>query len=265
MSKARLEKAFQQVQDAGEKAFVPYIMAGDGGLGSLEEKITFLAEAGATAIELGIPFSDPVADGPTIQAAGIRALKQGTTLKGVLDYLKQIKEKITVPIVLMTYFNPILQMGLEKFSVSAKEANVSGVIIPDLPVEHVEMISPYLKEQEIAHIQLVTLTSTEERMKLIAEKTEGFLYAVTVNGITGERSKIHDELGKHLQKVKQYRHTPVLAGFGISTPQQVEEISAYCDGVIIGSKIINLWEEGRFEEIKALAGARLHQKSRLTS
>ncbi|MRG87546.1 tryptophan synthase subunit alpha [Salinibacillus xinjiangensis] len=255
MSKQRLEHAFQQVEKSGGKAFVPYIMAGDGGLESLEEKILFLAESGVTAIELGIPFSDPVADGPTIQAAGQRALAEGTTLRKVLAYLEGIKEKVDVPLILMTYFNPVYQYGVEAFSKDAGAAGVSGLIIPDLPVEQSDIVTPFLRQEELALIQLVTLMSPEERIRKIAEASEGFVYAVTVNGITGARSGVSEHLGSYLKRIKQYSHVPVLAGFGISSPEHVQDIGSKCDGVIVGSKIISLWEEGKQDEIHNLIKA----------
>ncbi|MBB6455124.1 tryptophan synthase alpha chain [Salirhabdus euzebyi] len=255
MSKQRLDAAFQRVAEAGEKAFVPYIMAGDGGLDTLKEKILFLQEAGVTAIELGIPFSDPVADGPTIQEAGKRALAKGTSLKGVLQYLTEIKGDFSVPILLMTYINPVFKYGLENFVEDAQQAGVSGMIIPDLPIEQSDLIAPLMKKKDIALIQLATLTSPEERLKKIASESEGFLYAVTVNGITGARSKVNENLDMYLKRIKQYSKTPVLAGFGISTPEQVKEIGSTCDGVIVGSKIISLWDAGELEAIKALVQA----------
>ncbi|MCP8617984.1 tryptophan synthase subunit alpha [Salirhabdus salicampi] len=255
MSKQVLEQAFQQVEAAGEKAFVPYIMAGDGGLDSLLEKLQFLQESGATVVELGIPFSDPVADGPTIQDAGIRALKNGTTLRDVLQFLKDNKDNITVPIVLMTYLNPVYKYGIAAFAQDAKEAGVSGLIMPDLPIEQVDLVQAAVKENELALIQLVTLTSPVERIQKIAEQSEGFLYAVTIKGTTGARSQFHNNLEAHLNKIKQFSSVPVLAGFGISTPDHVKELGSKCDGVIVGSKIIDLWEKGQQAEIAALIQA----------
>lgn len=253
MSKDKLERAFGAVAERGEKAFVSYIMAGDGGLDRLEEKILFLQEAGVTAIELGIPFSDPVADGPTVQKAGLRALEHDVSLKDIIGFLSE--QEFDVPIVFMTYFNLIYRYGVEAFCRDAARAKVSGVIIPDLPLEQSRIIAPHLKENNIAFIQLVSLTSPEERIAKIAAASEGFLYAVTVNGITGERDSLTEELTSYLSKIKQYSNIPVLAGFGISNPEQVRLIGSMCDGVIVGSKIINLLEAERFSEIKELISA----------
>lgn len=253
MSKDKLERAFGTVAERREKGFVSYIMAGDGGLDRLEEKILFLQEAGVTAIELGIPFSDPVADGPTVQKAGLRALEHDVSLKDIIGFLSE--REFEVPIVFMTYFNLIYRYGVEAFCRDAARAKVSGVIIPDLPLEQSRIIAPHLKENNIAFIQLVSLTSPEERIAKIAAASEGFLYAVTVNGITGERDSLTEELTSYLSKIKQYSNIPVLAGFGISNPEQVRLIGSMCDGVIVGSKIINLLEAERFSEIKELISA----------
>ncbi|SET18754.1 tryptophan synthase, alpha chain [Oceanobacillus limi] len=257
MSKEKLDKALNRTLESGQKVFIPYIMAGDGGLDSLKEQILFLQEAGVTAIEIGVPFSDPVADGPTIQEAGKRSLQHGTSLRIVLDYLKDLKPVVRIPLIVMTYLNPVFKYGIENFCTNALQSGISGVIIPDLPLEQSELIRDHLQENEIALIQLATLTSSEERMKKIAKASEGFLYAVTVNGITGERSTVDtgEGLEHYMKRIKKHSNTPVLAGFGISTPEQVRKIGAACDGVIIGSKIISLWKEGKRNEIKELIQA----------
>ncbi|AIE60317.1 tryptophan synthase subunit alpha [Bacillus methanolicus] len=251
----RIEKTFAILKERNEKAFIPYIMAGDGGLDSLQEKIVFLEKAGATAVEIGIPFSDPVADGPTIQRAGFRALKEGTTLRGVLSVLAEIRPIVSIPLIIMTYVNPVLAYGMGAFITDAKKAGVDGCIIPDLPIEEEDLIAPILKDSGIELIRLVTLTSPPERMKEIARRGKGFLYAVTVTGITGVRSDFQNELGEYLKRVKSVSNKPVLAGFGISTPEHVREMSQYCDGVIVGSKIIELFEQGDLEGIEELIKA----------
>jgi tryptophan synthase alpha chain len=261
MSNLLLDTAFEKARNSGRKAFIPYVMAGDGGLESLEKKLLFLQEAGVTAIEIGIPFSDPVADGPTIQEASKRALDQGTSLTMVLDYVKGIQQKLEVPLILMTYLNPIYQYGVEKFASDAKAAGISGVIVPDLPLEQSQLLSSHLKNNSISFVQLISLTSPEDRIKKIAAASEGFLYAVTVNGITGARSTIGDELQGYFKRIKQYSHTPVLAGFGISTPEHVQTIDELCDGVIVGSKIISLLEEDKYDAIKKLVQASVYNPS----
>ncbi|WP_282139377.1 tryptophan synthase subunit alpha [Cytobacillus oceanisediminis] len=248
----RVEKVFQSLKQNKEKAFVPYIMAGDGGLETLAEKITFLEKAGATAIEIGIPFSDPVADGPVIQQAGIRALEAGTTLRGVLAKVAEIRPIVHIPLIFMTYMNPIMAYGIGNFISDASRSGVDGLILPDLPAEEEEIIAPIAERSGIEIIRLVTLTSPLERIEAIAAKGKGFLYAVTVNGITGARKEFKDELGKHLEKVKDVSPIPVLAGFGISEPEHVKEMNQHCDGVIVGSKIIELFQSGELAKVEEL-------------
>ncbi|XXM74335.1 tryptophan synthase subunit alpha [Lysinibacillus sphaericus] len=255
MGKLFLEKAFQKELNSGNKLFIPYIMAGDGGIENLVDSLKLLEEAGASAIELGIPFSDPVADGPTIQQAGKRALDKGVNLKQVLDELTARREEIGIPLVFMTYINPVFKYGIQRFFKRCEEAGVDGVIIPDLPAEHRDLISSPAEEYGIAVIQLATLTSPEERIRELAGLSEGFLYAVTINGTTGARSAVNESIGKHLQLLKKYSKVPVLAGFGISTPEHVREMTRDCDGVIVGSRIIELMQEGKFTDIKGLMDA----------
>ena len=260
MGKANMDRAFREVLERGDKAFVPYIMAGDGGLENLKDQILFLQESGATVVELGIPFSDPVADGPVIQEAGIRALKNGTTLAGVLENLREWKQERTIPIVLMTYFNLVFAYGTERFAESCSEAGVDGLIIPDLPLEEEELVIPALSNYEIALIRLAAPTSPQHRLEQIAKRTEGFLYAVTVKGTTGVRSQYGEGLAEYLQHLKGLSSVPVLAGFGVSTPGQVKELGGHCDGVIVGSKIVQLLHEGKRQEIKSLIEAARHSK-----
>ncbi|MGE8207602.1 tryptophan synthase subunit alpha [Heyndrickxia sp. NPDC080065] len=265
MGKEKLNAAFKSVLEHGEKAFVPYIMAGDGGLDVLKDRIEFFEENGATVLELGIPFSDPVADGPTIQAAGIRALRAGTTLSGVLNELEACKQKRHIPIVLMSYVNPIYAYGIKNFSEKCVSAGVDGVIIPDLPMEEEELITDELTKHNIALIRLAALTSPKERVLEIAERTEGFLYAVTVTGITGARNSYRDGVGEYLKELKSASITPVLAGFGVSTPEQVIELSQYCDGVVVGSKIIELLLLNDLISIKKLISATKNASIETTS
>src|SRR5699024_7692722 len=213
-------------------------MAGDGGLDKLDEQLTFLEKAGVTAVELGIAFSDPVADGPTIQEAGIRALKDGVSLRGVLETLKKSKSDRNIPIVLMTYMNPINAYGIEAFAKDCVASGVDGLIIPDLPLEEEDLLVATLQKYEIALIRLAALTSTEDRLTEIAKRTEGFLYAVTVTGTTGTRSSFQENLGAHLASLQEKSAAPVLAGFGVSTPEHVRSLSEHCSGVIVGSKIV---------------------------
>jgi tryptophan synthase alpha chain len=246
---SRIQKVFR---DMNQKAFVPYIMAGDGGLETLRDKLLFLQENGVDAVELGIPFSDPVADGPTIQKAGIRALEAGVTLTGVLETIQSFKQEINIPLILMTYTNPVIAFGIESFAKKAALAGIDGCIIPDLPIEEEELFVPHIEAAGMELIRLVTVTSPEDRIRKITARGNGYVYAVTVAGITGARSGFHSELGDFLAKVKNASRLPVLAGFGISTPEHVREMNQHCDGVIVGSKIIELFDENNLEEIKKL-------------
>lgn len=255
MGKQKLAQGFAKVKEVGDKAFVPYIMAGDGGLSILGERISLLEKLGATAIELGIPFSDPVADGPTIQAAGIRALKQEVSLSSILLELQRIKESYTIPIVIMTYLNPVYAYGIKRFAEDCTKAGVDGIIIPDLPIEEEDLVSYELEKEEIALIRLVSITSTEERKVELANRTEGFLYAVTVTGITGARESYQQDIGEYLSSLKAISKAPVLAGFGVSTPEHVKELGQYCDGVVVGSKIIDLFQKHDLETLQELIEA----------
>lgn len=257
MGKEKLELALQAQRNANRKMFVPYIMAGDGGLDQLEATINFLEKCGATAIEVGIPFSDPVADGPTIQVAGQRALAKGTTLAAVLNTLERSKQNRSIPIILMTYMNPIFVYGIEKFAQDCDKAGVDGVILPDVPLEEEGLVSPSLRDHSIAFIRLVTLETGSDRRAEICRRSEGFLYAVSVTGTTGTRDSHHEGVYALLRELKELSPIPVLAGFGISTPEQADQLSYHCDGVIVGSKIVQLLHEGKNEEVRELIQASL--------
>ncbi|MBT2656236.1 tryptophan synthase subunit alpha [Bacillus sp. ISL-18] len=248
----RIEKAFAELKESQKKAFVPYIMAGDGGLETLVEKLIILEKFGATAVEVGVPFSDPVADGPTIQKAGLRALANGTTLKGIVQEIEKARKKLSIPIILMTYLNPIYSYGIANFVRDIRIAGVDGCIIPDLPIEEEEIIVPELDKAEVELIRLVTMTTPLERIKTISSKGRGFLYTVTVKGITGVRNEYDAELTSFIKSVKEVSAIPVMAGFGISSKEQIQQISKYCDGVIVGSRIVELFEQGRLSEMKDL-------------
>lgn len=260
MSKTTLQQAFEDTLTGGDKIFVPYIMAGDGGLDGLAERIQFLEESGATALELGIPFSDPVADGPTIQAAGLRALEKNVSLRDVLGKLKDTKQDRKIPIILMTYMNPIFAYNIEAFAKDCIDSGVDGLIIPDLPMEEENHITSYLTENEVALIRLAALTSPDERLEQIAEKTEGFLYAVTVKGTTGAQVEFESTVGDYIKRVKALTSKPVLAGFGVSTPEQVRQLSAFGDGVVVGSEIITCFHEDKRDEIVELIQASKRSK-----
>lgn len=249
-----LEKVIRSCVAAGGKAFVPYIMAGDGGLAVLNDRLQFLQGIGVTAIEIGIPFSDPVADGEVIQQAGERALANGTTLRKVLDVLAVRPVEVTVPLVVMTYLNPILAYGVADFVERCTEIGIRGLIIPDLPMEENGVLRNELKDRDIALIPLVSLTSPKTRIAEIVSHAQGFVYAVTVNGITGVRNSYGETLMEHLRRLREWSPVPVLAGFGISTAAQVLELGAETDGVIVGSAIVDAFHRGDLKFIEGLAG-----------
>jgi len=251
MCKEKLNTYLKKKQANGKKLFIPYIVAGEDGFDALKERILFLQECGVSAIELGIPFSDPVADGPTIQQAGLRALKRGISLGKVLDFLGEFSER-EVPIILMTYLNPVYAYGIDRFAEKCAEVGVSGVIIPDVPMEEEALIADSLKTNCIAFIRLVALTSTEDRMIELAKRSEGFLYAVSVTGTTGARAAHQENVYSYLDKLKQHSQVPVLAGFGVSNAEQARSLAAHCDGVIVGSSIVNLLHQGKEDDIKQL-------------
>lgn len=251
----KLETAIRQREGA---AFVPYIMAGDGGMHRLIPTIVELERMGATAIELGIPFSDPVADGPIIEAAGMRALEAGVTLEMVLNYLIEENNQINVPIVLMTYLNPVFRFGIQSFFDRANECGVSGVIIPDLPFEESLQLFADIDRHDVAVIPLVTLTSSEERTASILEQAEGFVYAVTLKGTTGKADVFPEELLAHLTRLTEQSRVPVLAGFGVHRPEQVQTLGQACDGVVVGSFIVEALHEGRTEDVETLIQSAKH-------
>ncbi|WP_342559600.1 tryptophan synthase subunit alpha [Psychrobacillus sp. FSL W7-1457] len=255
MTKKNLEQAIVNCLRNGHKAFIPYIMAGDGGLDQLKDRILFLQAAGATAIELGIPFSDPVADGPTIQQAGERALQNGATLSNILAKLEEFYEEVDVPLVLMTYFNPLLSYGLSNFAEDCERLGIAGIIVPDLPYEESEVLRDALKETDLAIVPLISLTSPKERIAKIVRAGEGFIYAITVNGITGAREGMNKDLDEYLHTIKELSNLPVMVGFGISTPEQVEKMNGMADGVIVGSAIVEAFREQDLELISSLINA----------
>lgn len=244
-----LTRKLQAKQQADETIFVPYIMAGAQGLDQLAIEIQLLADAGASAIELGIPFSDPVADGPVIQAAGLSAFGHKVTLKKIIQQLKQIQTE--TPLVIMTYFNPIYHYGLERFINDLADTDVAGLIIPDLPFEHQQLIAPLLEKTDIALIPLIALTTPKERIPELVKKGEGFIYAVAVNGVTGVGREYQTTLDEHLAYIQKVSDKPVLAGFGVSSKEHVERFRKNCAGVIVGSKIVQLLSEGKQTEVKA--------------
>jgi len=238
----RLGQTFSGLRRRGERALIPYFTAGDPSLAVTRALLREAARRGADVIELGIPFSDPLADGPVIQRASQRALATGVTLPQILELVREARGEVPVPIVLLTYYNPIHAFGLKAFAHAAVEAGVDGVIIADLPPEEA---GPFAIEARAAGLDLVHLvapTSPPERMRLIARRSRGFIYVVSLTGVTGARATLPADLIEHLRQLRTVTTKPICVGFGISTPEQVAAVAAYADGVIVGSAIVSLVE-----------------------
>jgi len=234
----RIAKRFAELRAAGELGIVAYITAGDPTLDATLEFVLALAEAGADVIELGVPFSDPLADGPTIQRASERALKAGTTLAGVLELVRRIRKSSDVPLVLFSYFNPILQMGLEKFAKSAADAGADGVLATDLTPEESGEYRRILQAHGLDTVFLAAPTSSDERMKIISAASSGFLYLISRTGVTGAKDSLSEELPALLRRVHQFTDLPVAVGFGISRPGHVSVLGGLADAAVVGSALV---------------------------
>ncbi len=219
------------------KALITFITAGDPNLSTTEKLIYQLEKAGADIIELGVPYSDPLADGPVIQASHLRALKKNVSLADVFKLVSKVRKKTQIPICFMLSYNLVHAYGIEKFYQDAEKTGVDGVIVPDLPPEETEDQRPKTK---VDTIFLAAPTSTAERLKLVADKSSGFIYLISVTGITGKREKLAEDLQNLVSRVRKYSKLPVAVGFGISKPSQAAEVAKIADGVIVGSAIVDL-------------------------
>jgi tryptophan synthase alpha chain len=235
----RISKRFAELRASGELGIVAYITAGDPTLDATHKFVLALADAGADIIELGVPFSDPLADGPTIQRASERALKSGTTLAGVLNLVRRIRESSLVPLVLFSYYNPILQMGLEKFAAAAAQAGADGVLATDLTPEESEDYRRILQAQHLDTIFLAAPTSSDERLQKISAVTSGFLYIISRTGVTGAKDSLPDELPALLRRARHFTDLPIAVGFGISLPGHVSVLGGLADAAIIGSALVS--------------------------
>lgn len=238
----RIQKKFSELRDLHRKAFIPFVTAGDPDLRTTEEAIAILGRAGADVIELGIPFSDPMADGPVIQKSSERALAAGTTLNQVLRLVERVRARSDIPLLLMGYYNPILAMGCEHFARQAGRAGVDAVLIVDLPPEEAGPLHRALRQEHIDQIFLLAPTSTAERIAKVARLASGFVYYVALTGITGAQLKVNRELDTHIAQIKTMTALPVCAGFGIKTVAQVARVARHADGVVIGSPLVQLIE-----------------------
>lgn len=229
-----IKKAFEN-----GKAFIPFITCGDPSLAVTEQLVYEMEKAGADLIELGIPFSDPTAEGPVIQAANVRALSGGVTTDKIFDMVKQIRQNTRIPIVFMTYANVVFSYGTERFISTAAALGMDGIILPDVPFEEKEEFDRVCRNYDLAFISLIAPTSND-RITKIAKQANGFVYCVSSLGVTGMRSDITTDVGAMVELVRQTKDIPCAIGFGISTPEQAKKMAALSDGVIVGSAIVNL-------------------------
>jgi tryptophan synthase alpha chain len=241
----KINAMFKRLAAKGEKALIPYVTAGDPDLATTRSLVLEMARQGADLIELGIPFSDPLADGPTIQAACQRALKQGVNLPKIIDLVRSLRRETEIPLVLMGYYNPILSHGLERLARDAAQAGVNGFIIPDLPGEEARDWHRAACDAGVAPIFLAAPTSGPERIRKIGSLTRGFLYYVSVTGITGTRTGLPEDLKNELAQVRKLVKGPLAVGFGISTPGQVADLAPLVDGVVVGSAIVHKIASGQ--------------------
>ena len=235
---------------------MPYVCAGDPTPELTVKLLLTLEAAGADLIELGVPFSDPIADGPTVQRASERALTHNISLQQILEMVTTLRTQTDIPIALMSYYNPIFRMGEEAFCEAAQAAGVDGLIVPDLPPEQAKPLLEIAPRYDLATIFLVAPTSPPERMKLIASVSTGFIYCVSVTGVTGARAMLSDEIAPMITELRKHTDKPISVGFGVSTPEQATQVAQIADGAIVGSAIINVVEENMDDEAKLLAAVK---------
>jgi len=242
---SRITKRFEELRKRGERALVTFVTAGDPDLETTKELVIAMERAGADLIELGVPFSDPIAEGPTIQKASERALKGGMTLRRGLDLVKELRSEVSVPLILMGYANVFLTMGEEAFVAAAKEAGVDGIIVCDLPPEEGGALYDCAERQGIDAILLAAPTTLEARVEMLASKTRGFLYYVSLTGVTGARNSLAVDIEERVKTIRDHSDVPVCVGFGVSKPEHAKAIGAYADGVVVGSAIVQRVEDAK--------------------
>ncbi len=238
-----ISRTYKQILKKNDKAFIPYIMAGYPNLQRTREIIRLLEDCGADMIELGVPFSDPLADGPTIQKAAQHALEQGVTLSVVIDFVQDLRNDIKIPIILMTYYNPVSRYGDGRFVADASAGGVNGVIIPDLPPDEAADLIRHARTAEFDTIFLLAPTSTEDRIKRVAKATTGFIYYVSITGITGSRLSLDPAIADHMRNIRRLSDKPISIGFGIATPEEAASVAQLADGVIVGSALVKRVED----------------------
>jgi tryptophan synthase alpha chain len=236
---SRITEAFKNLRAEGRRGFIPYITVGDPDLDTSRALIVELARAGATLIELGVPFSDPVADGPTIQRAAERALRHNVSLADVLETLADARRETDVPVILFSYFNPLLQFGVEHLAEECVRTGVDGILATDLVPEESADFNATLTQHGLDQIFLVAPTTSDARLRMIAERASGFVYAVSRAGVTGARDEMSAEAERLVARVRGLTELPVAVGFGISTPRQVADVWAYADAAVVGSALVS--------------------------
>jgi tryptophan synthase alpha chain len=234
----QIGEKFEQLQALGRKAFIPYITAGDPDLATTEALLLALADAGADIIELGVPFSDPMADGPVIQRASERALKNPIGVADILTIVERVRQRSDVPLMLFSYFNPLLQFARENIGAKLRAAGIDGVLVTDLIPEEADAWVEEMRQAELDTIFLAAPTSTDERLKLIAQYSTGFVYVVARTGVTGMRESVATEVRSLVERVRQQTRLPVAVGFGISRPEHVQEVWRYADGAVVGTRLV---------------------------
>jgi len=242
MGSTRIKKRFDSLREQGARALVTFITAGDPDLETTKDIILTIEKAGADIIELGVPFSDPMADGPTIQAASERALLNKVNLKQILNLVKECRKVSQIPIILFGYYNPIFAYGAERFSLDACKAGVDGILVVDLPPEEAGELKKYTDNVGIDLIYLITPTCDDKRITLITDIASGFIYYVSLTGVTGARTALSTTIPGFVKKIKKYTDLPVCVGFGISTPEQAATVARHADGVVVGSALIKVIE-----------------------
>lgn len=253
---SNIAATLNNLKERGEKALVTFITAGDPDLATSEQIVHTLVESGVDMIELGFPFSDPMADGPTIQLASERALAAGTTLSGVLEMVKRVREHSNIPIVLMGYYNPIFTYGPEKFARDAAESGVDGLLLVDLPPEEADELHPFLRNAGVDLITLLAPTTDAIRSTRLAAESEGFLYYVSMTGVTGTKKVDAKAIADTVVELKQKSPVPVAVGFGVSTPEDAREVAGIADAVVVGSALVKLIaEKGDSPDLQEAVGA----------
>lgn len=248
----RIDERFRRLRQAGERALMPYLTAGDPDLDTTRSLILEFERRGADLLELGVPFSDPLADGVTIQRASQRSLAGGTTLSRILDMVGELRSDCRLPLLLMSYVNPIFHFGYARFAKEAAAAGIDGLIVPDLPPEEAAELIEATAAHNLHTVFLIAPTSSQQRIRTIAAASKGFIYYVSLRGVTGARSSLSEDLEANIQMIRAETNLPIAVGFGVSTPEQARIASRMADGVIVGSAIVSLLEQttGQPDQLK---------------